>query len=106
MHSKFFLGLSLLFFTKKYALEEIHNICSVTSKTHNCLSITETRKRIIYQFVNKDNGQNPNIDAFSHTPLGILENHTLTMNSTKDTLSNRSSRTESKYRNQNNIPVG
>ena len=63
-------------------------------------------QKIIYQFVNKDNGQNPNIDAFSHTPLGILENHTLTMNSTKDTLSNRSSRTESKYRNQNNIPVG
>ena len=43
----------------------------------------------IYIFVNKDNGQNPNIDAFSHTPLGIFENHTLTMNSTKDTLSNR-----------------
>ena len=63
-------------------------------------------QKIIYQFVNKDNGQNPNIDAFSHTPLGIFENHTLTMNSTKDTLSNRSSRTESKYRNQNNIPVG
>ena len=63
-------------------------------------------QKIIYQFVNKDNGQNPNIDAFSHTPLGILENHTLTMNSTKDTLSNRSSRTESKYRNQNNKPVG
>ena len=63
-------------------------------------------QKIIYQFVNKDNGQNPNIDAFSHTPLGIFENHTLTMNSTKDTLSNRSSRTESKYRNQNNKPVG
>ena len=63
-------------------------------------------QKIIYQFVNKDNGQNLNIDAFSHTPLGIFENHTLTMNSTKDTLSNRSSRTESKYRNQNNIPVG
>ena len=62
-------------------------------------------QKIIYQFVNKDNGQNPNIDAFSHTPLGIFENHTLTMNSTKDTLSNRSSRTESKYRNQNNKPV-
>ena len=63
-------------------------------------------QKIIYQFVNKDIGQNPNIDAFSHTPLGIFENHTLTMNSTKDTLSNRSSRTESKYRNQNNKPVG
>ena len=63
-------------------------------------------QKIIYQFVNKDNGQNPNIDVFSHTPLGIFENHTLTMNSTKDTLSNRSSRTESKYRNQNNKPVG
>ena len=63
-------------------------------------------QKIIYQFVNKDNGQNPNIDAFSHTPLGIFENHTLTMNSTKDTLSNRSSRTKSKYRNQNNKPVG
>ena len=63
-------------------------------------------QKIIYQFVNKDNGQNPNIDAFSHTPLGIFENHTLTMNSTKHTLSNRSSRTESKYRNQNNKPVG
>ena len=63
-------------------------------------------QKIIYQFVNKDNGQNPNIDAFSHTPLGIFENHTLTMNSTKDTLSNRSSRTESKYRNQNNKPAG
>ena len=63
-------------------------------------------QKIIYQFVNKDNGQNPNIDAFSHTPLGIFENHTLTMNSTKDTLSNRSSRTESKYRNQNNKPEG
>ena len=63
-------------------------------------------QKIIFQFVNKDNGQNPNIDAFSHTPFGIFENHTLTMNSTKDTLSNRSSRTESKYRNQNNKPVG
>ena len=63
-------------------------------------------QKIIYQFVNKDNGQNPNIDAFSHTPLRIFENHTLTMNITKDTLSNRSSRTESKYRNQNNKPVG
>ena len=63
-------------------------------------------QKIIYQFVNKDNGQNPYIDAFSHTPLGIFENHTLKMNSTKDTLSNRSSRTESKYRNQNNKPVG
>ena len=63
-------------------------------------------QKIIYQFVNKDNGQNPNIDAFSHTPLGIFVNHTLTMNSTKDNLSNRSSRTESKYRNQNNKPVG
>ena len=63
-------------------------------------------QKIIYQFVNKDNGQNPNIDAFSHSPLGIFEIHTLTMNSTKDTLSNRFSRTESKYRNQNNKPVG
>ena len=63
-------------------------------------------QKIIYQFVNKDNGQNPNIDTFSHTPLGILENHTLTKNSIKDTLSNHSSRTESKYRNQNYIPVG
>ena len=93
-------------FSQKVHFGEIHNICSVTSKTRNCLSITETRKKIIYQFVNKDNGQNPNIDAFSHTSLGILENHTLTMNSTKDTLSNRSSRTESKYRNQNSLPVG
>ena len=50
-------------------------------------------QKVIYQFVNKDNRQSPDIDAFSHTPLGILENHTLTMNSAKDTLSNRSSRT-------------
>ena len=53
-------------------------------------------QKIIYHFVNKDKGQIPNIDAFSHTPLGIFENHTLTMNSTKDTLSNRLSRTEFK----------
>ena len=37
----------------------------------------------MYQFVNKDNGQYPNIDAFSHTPLGIFD--TLAMNSAEDT---------------------
>ena len=43
-------------------------------------------QKIIYQFVNNDNGQNPNIDAFSHTPLGIFD--TLAMNSAEDTAEN------------------
>ena len=105
MHSKFFLGLSLLFFTKGTLWRNTQYMQCYLKNSQLLIHYRNTQK-IIYQFVNKDNGQNPNIDTFSYTPLGILENLTLTMNSTKDTLSNRSSRTESKYRNQNNIPVG
>ena len=61
---------------------------------------------VINHFVDKDIGKVPDIDAFSHTPLGVLENHTHRINSAKDTLSNRSSRTCSKYRYQINKPVG
>ena len=61
---------------------------------------------VINYFVNKEGGKVPGIDAFSHTPMGVLKNRTHSMSSTKDTLSNRSSRTYSKYRGQINKPVG
>ena len=31
-------------------------------------------QKVVCQIVNKDNGLIPDIDAFSHTPLGILLN--------------------------------
>ena len=33
--------------------------------------------KVIDNFVHKDIGKVPDIDAFSHTPMGVLENHTL-----------------------------
>ena len=50
-------------------------------------------QKVVCQIVNKDNGLIPDIDAFSHTPLGILLNRAQTTSPPKDTLANRSSRT-------------
>ena len=50
-------------------------------------------QEVVCQIVNKDNGLIPDIDAFSHTPLGILLNRAQTTSPPKDTLANRSSRT-------------
>ena len=36
---------------------------------------------VINHFVDKDIGKVPDIVAFSHTPLGVLENHTHRINS-------------------------
>ena len=63
-------------------------------------------QRVICHIVNKEKGIVPDIDAFSHIPMGILLNLAHETSPSKDTLSNRSSRTKSKYRNQAHKPVG
>ena len=50
-------------------------------------------QRVICHIVNKEKGIVPDIDAFSHIPLGILLNLAHETSPSKDTLSNRSSRT-------------
>ena len=50
-------------------------------------------QRVICHIVNKEKGIVPDIDAFSHTPLGILLNRAQTTSPSKDTLANRNSRT-------------
>ena len=50
-------------------------------------------QKVLCQIVNKDNVLIPEIDAFSHTPLGILLNRAQITSPSKDTLANRSSRT-------------
>ena len=50
-------------------------------------------QRVIYQIVNREKGIVPDIDAFSHIPMGILLNLAHKTSPSKDTQSNRSSRT-------------
>ena len=63
-------------------------------------------ERSLVTLINKEKKIVHDMDALSHIPMGILLNFAHETSPSKDTLSNRSSRTKSKYRNQAHKPVG
>ena len=65
------------------------------NKLKNSLRFIQHRsmQKVIYYNVNKEKGISPDVDSFTHTLQGFLQGHAQRTNPTKETLSNRSSRT-------------